>query len=71
MADDADIQRLVALVADSLIRRELETAVIDKLVEAGVSQRSAPAMYRDIRAACQQGVHAVVTHGLSYGAQLI
>ena len=65
MTEPRDNKRLVAIVADSLIRRAPEASVIDSLVEAGVPQRDAPVMYRDIKAACQQGVQAVVTHGLS------
>ena len=65
MSESRDIKRLVRLVADGLLRREPESAVVEKLVAAGVPPNEAPAVYRAVKAACRQGVQAVVTEGLS------
>src|SRR5256885_14393978 len=65
MPDLRDIKGLVALVADGLLRREPEASVVEKLVAAGVPPNAAPSMYRDIKTACQHGVQAVVTGGVS------
>jgi hypothetical protein len=65
MAQSHDIKMIVLLVADGLLRRESETAVVEKLVEAGIPPSDAPTVYRDVKLACQQGVQAVITDGLS------
>jgi len=65
MARTPDIKTLVSVVADGLLQREREPAVIEKLVAAGVPPSEAPTIYRRVKAACQQGVQAVVTDGLS------
>jgi len=65
MPDPSEIKVLVSLVADGLRRREPEPVVVEKLVAAGVPRNKAPSMYRDIKTACQQGVQAVVTGGVS------
>jgi hypothetical protein len=65
MPQSRDIKTIVSLVADGLLRRESESAVVEKLVAAGVPASDAPAVYHRLKAACQQGVQAVITAGLS------
>jgi hypothetical protein len=65
MNESRDIKQLVRLIADGLLRREAGAAVVAKLVAAGVPANDAPAMYAAVKTACQQGVQAVITGGLS------
>lgn len=65
MQDSRDIKGLVALVTDGLHRREPAPVIVAKLVAAGVPPDVAPSMCHAIKTACQQGVLAVVTEGMS------
>ena len=65
MAQSHDVKTIVSLVADGLLRRESESAVVQKLVAAGVPPSDAPTVYHRVKVACQQGVQAIITDGLS------
>lgn len=65
MPESRDIKTLVRMVADGLLRRDPESAVVQKLIAAGISANEAPAIYRAVKTACQQGVQSVITGGIS------
>jgi len=60
-----DTREIVRIVTSGLQADETESAVVERLVSAGVPTMRANQVFTSVRTACRQGVQSVITNGLS------